>query len=208
MRLSLTQISLTAVVALSVLFSSSTVTVSAAPAIRLVSYAGHRVVRINIQNQAQLDALTAHEDALQLDYFTHYKVVGGNVDVRIAPEHFAEFQTLNLDYNVSIENLQSTIEEETQENDVYQAKFEKARKTNARTPGQVFASADWFAGYHTYADHQTWLSTQISTYPTIASSFSAGKSSQNRPQAGIKIGSGPNHVVFHGTQHAREWYVL
>ncbi|KAF9154754.1 hypothetical protein BG015_012079 [Linnemannia schmuckeri] len=205
MRLSLTQISLTAVVALSVLFSSSTVTVSAAPAIRPTKYDGHRVIRINIQNQAQLDSLTAHEESLQLDYFTHYKVVGGNVDVRIAPEHFAEFQALNLDYNVQIDNLQASIEQETQENDAYQVKFEKARKSNARTPGQVFITADWFAGYHTYADHQTWLSTQISTYPTIASSFSAGKSFQGRPQAGIKIGSGPNHVVFHGTQHAREW---
>ncbi|KAF9934282.1 hypothetical protein FBU30_002700 [Linnemannia zychae] len=205
MRLSITQLSLTAVVALSVMFSSSTV-VSAAPAVRPVNYNGHRIVRINIQNQAQLDALTAHEDSLQIDYFTHYKVVGGNVDVRIAPEHFAEFQALNLDYKVSVENLQASIEAETQENDVYQAKFEKARKVNGKASTQAFINVDtWFTGYHTYADHNTWLSTQISTYPTIAKSFSAGNSYQGRPQAGIKIGSGPNHVVFHGTQHAREW---
>ncbi|KAI7821038.1 hypothetical protein BC939DRAFT_398878 [Gamsiella multidivaricata] len=70
----------------------------------------------------------------------------------------------------------------------------------------VFASAsDWFAGYHTYADHQTWLSTQISNHASITSSFSAGKTFQGRDQAGIKIGSGSNNVVLHGLQHSREW---
>ena len=205
MRLSFTQISLTAVVALSVIFSSAT-SVSAAPAIRPVKFDGHRVIRINIQTQAQLDVLTAHEESLQLDYFTHHKVIGGDIDVRIAPEHFAEFQSLNLNYNVHIENLQANLDAETQENDAYQVKFEKALKTNGKNAGQVFINADtWFNGYHTYADHNTWLATQIQTYPSIASAFSAGNSFQGRPQSGIKIGSGPNHVVFHGTQHAREW---
>ncbi|KAF9097805.1 hypothetical protein BGX23_007901 [Mortierella sp. AD031] len=202
MRLSITQLSLTAVVALSVLFSSA----SAAPAPRAAKFDGHRVIRIQIENQAQLDVLAAHEQSLQLDYFTHTKAIGANVDVRLAPEHFAEFEALNLKYDVQIENLQSVIEAETQEDYAYQAKFQKALKTNAKSPGQVFINADtWFNGYHTYADHQTWLSTQVQTYPAIAKAFSAGNSFQGRPQAGIKIGSGPNHVVFHGTQHAREW---
>ncbi|KAI8357743.1 hypothetical protein B0O80DRAFT_369300, partial [Mortierella sp. GBAus27b] len=67
------------------------------------------------------------------------------------------------------------------------------------------ASDVWFQGYHSFADHQNWLATQISSNPGKASSITAGKSFQGREQNGIKIGTGPNHIVFHGTQHAREW---
>ncbi|KAK3841596.1 MAG: carboxypeptidase A1, partial [Linnemannia gamsii] len=67
------------------------------------------------------------------------------------------------------------------------------------------SAEDWFAGYHLYRDHVEWLKAQIRDHPTIARPFSAGKSFQGRYQAGIKIGSGPHHVVFHGLQHSREW---
>ncbi|KAK3818206.1 MAG: hypothetical protein JOS17DRAFT_688919 [Linnemannia elongata] len=49
------------------------------------------------------------------------------------------------------------------------------------------------------------MKAQIRNHSTIARSFSAGKSFEGRYQAGIKIGSGPNHVVLNGLQHSREW---
>ena len=229
MRLSFAQLSLTSVVALTVILSSSSFTaINALPSpihrhqpttssFPAVKYDNHRVVRIQIDTKDQLDVLTAHERQLRLDYFSHHKVLGGHIDVRIAPEHFKEFQDLHLDYKVQIEDLQTVLDKEAEENAVFQQKWEVSKKTNKSIDGQeltdvheqganVFAStANWFAGYHTYADHQTWLATQIKTYPTITKSFSAGNTYQGRSQAGIMIGSGSNNVVLHGLQHSREW---
>ncbi|KAF9169014.1 hypothetical protein BGX21_007465 [Mortierella sp. AD011] len=222
MRLSLTQLSLTAVVALTVVFSTSTVSTEAFPTpidrrpssslASFKSYDQHRVVRIKVQSEEQMKILNENEEALKFDYFTHNKNVGGHIDIRIAPENFSRFQSLNLSYETLIENLQTVLENEHNENLAYQNKWEMSKKNKVSIDGvdlkedTAFAStADWFAGYHSYADHQTWLNTQIKTYSSIASSFSAGQTYQGRSQAGIKIGSGPNNVVFHGTQHAREW---
>ncbi|KAF9351757.1 hypothetical protein BGX26_010268 [Mortierella sp. AD094] len=223
MRLSLTQLSLTTVVALAVVLSTSTISTEAFPTpinrrptpsslASFKSYDQHRVVRIKIQSEEQIKVLTENEGPLKFDYFTHNKNVGGHIDIRIAPENFSRFQSLNLNYETLIENLQTVLEKEHNENLAYQNKWEVSKKNKVSIDGvglkedtAFVSAADWFAGYHSYADHQTWLSTQIKTYSSIASSFSAGKTYQGRSQAGIKIGSGPNNVVFHGTQHAREW---
>ena len=212
MRLSTRSLSLAAVAALALLGSS---VISALPnpirrhqpSVNVVRFDNHKVVRIQVDTKEQLDVLTAHERALKLDYFSHHKVVGGHMDVRIAPEHFQDFQDLNLNYKIKIDNLQAVLDKEEEDNRVYQQRWETLKKEyNGKTDGgNVFATADWFAGYHSYADHMTWLSTQLKSYPNIATSFSAGTTYQGRSQAGIKIGSGPNNVVLHGLQHAREW---
>ncbi|KAF8983267.1 hypothetical protein BGZ46_010565 [Entomortierella lignicola] len=218
MRLSLTQLSLTAVLALTVILSSSTSSTEAFPSpiarrpISQKSYDNHRVVRIRIQSKDQLQILSDNEGPLRFDYFTHNKNIGGHIDIRIAPENFSKFQSLNLNYETIIPNLQTVLDNESHQNEVYQQKWEISKKNKVSIEGvklehdNAFAStSDWFAGYHSYADHQTWLKTQISTNSSIASSFSAGKTYQGRDQAGIKIGSGSNNVVLHGLQHSREW---
>ncbi|KAG0202890.1 hypothetical protein BGX28_004735 [Mortierella sp. GBA30] len=220
MKLSL--LSLSAVVALSVLLTPSTALPTLAPVpANVVSFDQHRVVRIQVRNEAELKVLDDNENDLAFDYFTHNKNVGGSIDIRIPPTSFPKFQALNLEYTTLIENLQTVLDEEKQADEKYQqvwvAKLNESKKLNgggtktlqglALPEGaDVYAAADtWFQGYHTYADHQSWLSTQIANNPGKASALSAGKSYQGRDQAGIKIGSGPNHIVFHGTQHAREW---
>ncbi|KAG0307253.1 hypothetical protein BGZ98_000702 [Dissophora globulifera] len=190
------------------------------PPATIVKYDHHRVLRIQIDTKDQLDLLRMHERQLNLDYFSHHKVLGGHIDVRIAPEHFNDFEDLHLNYQVRIENLQTVLDTEAKENAIFQQKWEASRKNDEILDGKVlgnhlmenidrvnaFAStASWFAGYHTYADHQTWLATQIRTHPKIAKSFSAGKTHQRRDQAGIIIGHGLNNVVLHGLQHSREW---
>ncbi|KAG0021817.1 hypothetical protein BGZ80_001645 [Entomortierella chlamydospora] len=201
--------SLSAVVALAVLVAPSHAL--PAPSDAAASFDNHRVVRIQVKNEAELQSLNANEEALHFDYFTHNKVVGGHIDVRIPPESFPKFQALNLEYTTLIDNLQSLLDQEKQEDQKYQKVFaSKVKNSKVNKAGivgaDVYAADDtWFQGYHSYADHQAWLSTQISNNPGKASSISAGNSYQGRSQAGIKIGSGPNHVVLHGTQHAREW---
>ncbi|KAF9963000.1 hypothetical protein BGZ65_006716 [Modicella reniformis] len=232
MRLSLSQISLTAVVALGVILSTSWPSAEALPvgainrrphfsstplvarsAAALKSYDQHRVVRVNIQSEDQLKILTENEDSLHFDYFTHEKNIGGNIDIRLTPEDFVKFQSLNIGYTILIDNLQTILDQERDEDGQYQQKWENSKLNKVSMNGVAFPgnddvftnSQDWFSGYHSYEDHQTWLQTQIKKYATIASAFSAGKSFQNREQAGIKIGNGPNNVVFHGLQHSREW---
>ncbi|KAF9944553.1 hypothetical protein BGZ70_004547, partial [Mortierella alpina] len=130
MRLSLTEISLTAVVALSILLldSSTTTALPTAPLNRHPrsflppskglsprsfpaptdrrphlqpraelapkSYDHHRVVRILLKTEVQLKKLTAVERELRLDYFSHNKILGGAVDVRVPPESFEKFKAL------------------------------------------------------------------------------------------------------------------
>ncbi|KAG0004790.1 hypothetical protein BGZ65_012700 [Modicella reniformis] len=214
--------SLSAVVALTTLLVPASHALPASPSSNnVVTFDNHRVVRIQLRDDTQLKTLTANEDALAFDYFTHHKVVGDYVDVRISPQNFAKFQALKLEFTTLIENLQTVIEQEKQENSAYQmvfnAQLEESKKLNNGSPrilangvtlpagAEIYATDTWFQGYHSYADHQTWLSTQISANPGKASGFSAGKSFQGREQAGIKVGTGPNHIVFHGTQHSREW---
>lgn len=109
-----------------------------------------------------------------------------------------------------IENVQRLLDHESRENEEYQRKWQVSKSSAAKgqgpgggdkgEEGNVFVNEgeDWFAGYHLYRDHLEWMKAQIRNHSTIARSFSAGKSFEGRYQAGIKIGSGPNHVVLNG----------
>ncbi|KAK3846382.1 MAG: putative carboxypeptidase [Linnemannia gamsii] len=185
----------------------------------VTSFKNHRVVRININTEADLKALTDNEQDLGFDYFTHNKGIGGTVDVRVPAQSFKTFQGLKLNYTTVVEDLQAVIDEEQKTNEVYEEQvwgqtvnqIKNAHNVQGREGGesQIFASplaaSAWFKGYHSYADHVKWLNAQIAGSKGKAKGFSAGKSFEGRPQAGIRFGTGGKHIVFHGTQHAREW---
>ncbi|KAF9972390.1 hypothetical protein BGZ73_004521 [Actinomortierella ambigua] len=213
MKISCLPLSLAAVAALATILSPSHVAALPAPVPSATSqtprvYNHHRVVRIQIKSESELKTLTDNEDSLKLDYFTHNKNVGGHLDVRIPPGSFAKFEALHIPYTMLIDDLQQVLDQEKNElrqNEVeFQAIKSSHNSLNAKGPS-AFAASTWFRGYHSYADHTRWLTSQISSHSGKASSISFGRSFEGRPQAGIKIGSGPNHVVFHGTLHAREW---
>ncbi|KAG0253730.1 hypothetical protein DFQ27_007249 [Actinomortierella ambigua] len=203
MRFSL--ISLAAVAAL----ATQAYALPAAPSQAL--FRNDRVVRIEVKDEATLKALSDNEEALNFDYFTHNKNIGGNIDIHVSADKFAQFEALKIPYTVLIPDLQAVIDAEQkdiqetgtriqQELQVQRKKFNAAGEDLS-----TYAAPVWFQNYHTYAEHTAWINTQISQNPGKASAISFGNSSQGRPQAGIKIGNGPNHVVFHGTQHSREW---
>ncbi|KAF9325204.1 hypothetical protein BGZ91_002530 [Linnemannia elongata] len=196
---------------------------SAAPS-DIVSFKNDRVVRINIQTESDLKTLTDSERSLELDYFTHSKGIGGTIDIRVPAKSFKSFQALHLNYTTVVEDLQGMIDEEAQKNgeyleQVWGASVQQVQNSLRLNRGghgsreeeesQIYASpmaADaWFQGYHSYADHVKWLNAQVKGSKGKAQAFSAGKSFEGRPQAGIRLGTGKKHIVFHGTQHAREW---
>ncbi|KAF9147800.1 hypothetical protein BG015_010504 [Linnemannia schmuckeri] len=188
-----------------------------------ISFKNHRVVRINIQTQSDLKILTDNEHLLELDYFTHAKGIGGTIEIRVPAKSFKSFQALHLNYTTVVEDLQGVIDEEAQKNEVYlqqvwgqsvqqiQNTFRHNRGGGVREDeeSQIYASplaaSAWFKGYHSYADHVKWLNAQVKGSKGMAKAFSAGKSFEGRAQAGIRLGTGKKHIVFHGTQHAREW---
>ncbi|KAF9131434.1 hypothetical protein BGW39_001814 [Mortierella sp. 14UC] len=184
----------------------------------VTSFKGHRVVRVNINTKADLKTLTDHERALEFDYFTHNKGIGGAVDIRVPAQSFKSFQGLPLNYTTVVEDLQEVIDEETRKNEVYEQQvwgqtvnqIKNSHRVHGREgESEIYASplaaSAWFKGYHSYADHVKWLNAQIAGSKGKAKGFSAGKSFEGRPQAGIRFGTGAKHIVFHGTQHAREW---
>ncbi|KAF9365358.1 hypothetical protein BGX34_010398 [Mortierella sp. NVP85] len=126
MRPSISPVSLTTLVALVVYLTAPAPSVSAQPDIpsSFVSFDHHRVVRVNIKTEDHLKTLIEHEEPLQFDYFTFQKTVGGHVDIRIAPENYAKFQELQLDYEMLIDNLQTLIDREREENERYQQEWE------------------------------------------------------------------------------------
>ncbi|KAF9972389.1 hypothetical protein BGZ73_004520 [Actinomortierella ambigua] len=203
MRFSL--ISLAAVVAL----ATQTYALPATPSQAL--FRNHRVVRIDVKDEALLKLLNDNEEALKLDYFTHNKNVGGTLDARVPAETFAQFEALKVPYTVLIPDLQVVIDQESQDIKETGARVQKQLQAQRKTLNalgedvSLYAAPVWFQNYHRYSDHVAWLNTQIANNPGKASSISFGNSFQGRAQAGIKIGTGPAHIVFHGTQHAREW---
>ncbi|KAG9062319.1 hypothetical protein KI688_005233 [Linnemannia hyalina] len=162
------------------------------PAPEVVMYDEHRVIRFSARTEKQLRILLENEIEWGLDYFTHHKQIGGFVDARISPANYQQLKKTGaqLEYEVLIENVQQLLSSGDKDED-----------------GNVLVNAgeDWFVGYHLYRDHLEWMEAQIRNHSTVARSFSAGKSFEGRYQAGVKIGTGPNHVVLHGLQHSREW---
>lgn len=182
------------------------------PAAEVAMYDEHKVVRFSIRTDEQLRILLENEVEWELDYFTHHKQIGGFVDARISPMNYLRLKRTGalLEYEVLIENVQQLLDHESRENEEYQRKWQVSMASAAKSQGlgcgdkdeetNVFVNAgeDWFAGYHLYRDHLEWMKAQIRNHSTIARSFSAGMSFEGRYQAGVKIGSGPSHVVLNG----------
>ncbi|CAO3566094.1 unnamed protein product [Mortierella alpina] len=170
---------------------------------------GHHVVRAYIANQEQLDTLIANERVLKLDYFTHDKLIGSPFDFRITPAAFKNFKRLGLNHTIRIDIIQVLLDQEAHDYKARQAsKSVLKRSVEAAESGQpINDTLKWFESYHPYERHLDWLRLQIISYSSIARGFTAGRSHERRDQAGIIIGHGPNNVVLHGLQHAREWHV-
>jgi len=146
---------------------------------------GHQVVRVQIEDESQLDTLVALDGA-SIDFEIWSDGIGlGVIEVRVSPEQKHVLDASGLTYQVEIEDLQRRIDE------LFTA-----------TAGQGF-----FDVYRTYDEHVAFMNDLVATYPDLAEMFNAGLSIFGRPLWAIRI-TGPGDdkpgIMYHGGQHGNE----
>lgn len=184
--------------------------VSAANTGGKVSYDGHRVFRIEID-----DNLPRVNGLLRSLLLSTWNRATNTVDVVVPPGKSKIFQekTANITTHVMHEDLGASIAEEARYKN-YLGKYNNCcflgywLKVYFQSAGT--ANSTWFDSYHLYADHIQFLEDLQALFPTNSEIVVAGNSSSSQPITGIHIygnrtkGVNPA-VVFHGTVHAREW---
>jgi hypothetical protein len=77
--------------------------------------------------------------------------------------------------------------------------IERQRLQNKLRPSIVNADDFAYNKYHPLDEIQAWIDLMVQTYPNLASSFSVGKSYENRDMKGLKISSNKAAVKHDGT---------
>lgn len=152
---------------------------------QLVSYADHRVVRVQVSTPADVERLLTLTD----DVWSH-EVVNGELDVRVTPEQFAELQKSGMNFEVLIADLQPLVEASLIGN-----------------PGR-----GTYDNYMQYTDVNNYLTTLAAARPDLAQTFVVGSTHQARNIVGIQVtgpgGSNKPGVLYFGGEHAREWITV
>uniref|UniRef100_A0A7E4V817 Peptidase_M14 domain-containing protein n=1 Tax=Panagrellus redivivus TaxID=6233 RepID=A0A7E4V817_PANRE len=167
------------------------------------TFHGHSVLRIKANHNAHVEALRSLEDVhgINVDFWKSLKSVPGDAHLRVAAEDKEKVLSIlkseGLEHDVIIDNLQEKIDRENAE--LANRKVFKA----GDHPSEIATD-----NYHNLDEILAYLDSVATTYPTLASTQSIGKSHQNRDLKLIKIGKpGTNKkaVFINGCQHAREW---
>jgi len=147
-----------------------------------VRYDNHKVVRVRQPSDSVRQWM--------MDQMDVYQQTWQHVDVRLTPEQFELFQSLNIDMEVVDEDVQKSIDIET----------------NARLQMSAL-NATWLSDYHTYSEIKAWyqeLASKNSRYATFIPSI--GKSHEGRDIFAFRFGTaGKPSFYLQSLQHAREW---
>lgn len=173
-----------------------------------MGYDGIKVLRIPTGNStSRLDSLI---DSLDLSVWTHSTRPNSHIDVQVPKDVYKTFTSSvseilkqeGVTYPVEVmhEDLGASIREEAK----------SIVSADAFRAQAGLANDAWFNAYHPFADHMTWLSDLVATFPNNAKIVSSGTSVQGRDIKGVNIfgssGSGTKPaIIWHGTVHAREW---
>ncbi len=149
-----------------------------------VRYDGHRVVRVHLSTQEQLDTLLSLTDDVWSE------AVGvDELDVRVSPDQFDRLVKSGLPFDVFIADVQALID---------------AEADSLRLRG-----ADPFGNYMDNAQVVAYLNTLAALRPDLAQTLVIGQTVEGRNIVALRItgpGAGPKPaVVYHGCEHAREW---
>ncbi|MCK4659826.1 MAG: hypothetical protein KAV82_09930 [Phycisphaerae bacterium] len=154
-------------------------------------YTGHKVVRVEIKTQADLEFLQSISPDIWSDPVGIRPLVA-----RIPPERMEELQNSGLSFEIGQENLQESIDAERK-------RLSQARSVDTRDPA-------WFTEYKTNDQINQFLDDLVVEYPNLISKYQIGTSFEGRPIYGLTItspvgGPGKPALCFDTMQHSREW---
>ncbi len=169
------------VLAMATVCMGTTWRASAQPA----GYEGYQVVRITVQNEAELQALRSLQ-ALGRDFQVWSEIVKiGPVEVRVAPSVQPLLAASGLRYEVIVTDLQQYL--------------------NGKYAGG--GERDFFDSLRTYQEHVQYMWDLAAAHLDLAQMVNLGSSVQGRPMWALRI-SGPGYakpgVFYHGAEHGNE----
>ncbi len=154
-------------------------------------YSGHRVVRVQVSNQAELDRILA----LTQDVWSCFGPGIGTFDVRIAPAQLEALEQSGVPFQVLIQDVQQLVD------------LDLASRGSQN-------DLSWFANYKSYQDINDHLNQLALENPDLATVSVIGQSLEGRDIEMLRI-TGPGTpenprdqrpaFLVNGTQHAREW---
>ncbi|RZC37365.1 carboxypeptidase B-like [Asbolus verrucosus] len=160
-----------------------------------ITYAGNQLWKITNDNQTLSKLLNVLEEK---EYLTVWGRGPATIDAMINAKHVDEVKKKlkenNLQYEVSLEDVQKAIDEE-----------------NLKPDGDLISRRGHpltWVHYHRLDDIYAYLSYLAATFPTICSLHIIGHSVEGRPIKLLKIShrSSTNKAIFiEGGIHAREW---
>ncbi|XP_064641422.1 carboxypeptidase B-like [Lineus longissimus] len=167
-------------------------------------FTGYKVIRVPIANEEQAKILQ-DLSRLEVDFWT-LPTTTTPAELLTPPGVFKNvsgiLQTLKLPFTVEIDNLEESIVEEREANN-----YAKRQHTSFFRSG-----AGDFEGIHSYygtfEQIQDWLRRVASTYSSIASLESIGRTHEGRDLTVLKLSNGGSNkrvIWIDGGIHAREW---
>lgn len=163
-----------------------------------VSYDGYRVYRV--ATQGRFKEIKNKLDMALTDYSQWNNDVATFMHVVVPPNGQAIFESLNLPYKVTHEDLGASMASEKD--------FEHSSKWRRQEGGD---NDSWFDSYHSYEDHFQYFKDLHESFPNNSEIVSSGKSYEGRDIWGLHLwgheGPGKPAILWHGTAHAREWIV-
>lgn len=165
-------------------------------------YAGHAVVRVEMQSLRDVRTMTALSD----DPWTcgWDGMSPGSVDFRISPEARAALNQSGIRFTVLIDDVQRLVDAERAAIDAA-----AGQRFDLRGPDPLA----WYAGYKPLTEVTSRLDQLVAARPDLASRVSVGRSLGGRDIAAVRItgvgdpGTKPA-ILINGCQHAREWITV
>jgi len=153
---------------------------------------GHALVRVTVTSLKDLTTMAA------LGAESWNCVPGlGEMDYSLSPAALDTLRQTGLKFTTTHPNVQQLIDDE-------RARIMQAA---ANDDGGIAGDA-WFSDFKTWPQVNSYLTDLAALNPTIATTFTAGTTIENRDIRGIRItgpGVGKPAILISATQHAREW---
>ncbi|XP_034390805.1 carboxypeptidase A1-like [Cyclopterus lumpus] len=167
------------------------------------TFVGHQVIRISAKDEVQLSLIKDLEDMVEfeLDFWRGVTDVETPVDVRVPFHSLQSFkshlESLNMDYRIMIEDLQTMLDEEQEE-----------MESTARVAEPRNTDSFDFSRYHTISEIYSFQDMLVAENPDLVSKIVIGQSYEGRALNVLKFstgGTGRPAIWIDTGIHSREW---